>query len=63
MNTNILLIETNKIFLIVFIYKYTFTNTNTNILLQKVIQKNIKEIASDIAIQNKYDNNTINYII
>ena len=52
MNTNIFLIKTNKIFLIVFIYKYTFTNTNTNILLQKVIQKNTKEIASDIAIQN-----------
>ena len=35
-------------------YKYKsdflFTNTNTNI--QKVIQKNTKEIASDIAIQN-----------
>ena len=61
MNTNIFLIKTNKIFLIVFIYKYTFTNTNTNILLQKVIQKNTKEIA--FVIQNKYDKNTINYII
>ena len=47
MNTNIFLIKTNKIFLIVFIYKYTFTNTNTNILLQKVIQKNTKEYKRD----------------